>query len=89
VYLAVGCRIDTYIIRCIFRLPMHGIDIYHAWAFCVVRLDDLGNAKASKVGWAKRESHAPFVEAQLSQCNLPILWDSVGALYGSEPKCTR
>lgn len=35
------------------RLPTHGNDICHAWAFCIVRLDDLGNAKASKVGWAK------------------------------------
>lgn len=34
-------------------IPMRGLS-------AVVRLDSLGNAKASKVGWAKGESHASF-----------------------------
>ena len=40
------------------RLHAYGLDIYHAWAFSVVRLDDLGNARASSCGMGKGESHA-------------------------------
>ena len=61
----VSCRHIYIIMYSLLRL-MHGIAIYRAWAFCVVRLDDLGNAKASEVGWAKSESRAFFVRAQLN-----------------------
>ena len=47
------------------RLRAYGLDIYHAWAFSVVRLDDLGNARASTCGMGKGESHAfVFIEVQ-------------------------
>ena len=42
-----------------YYIPLRGLS-------AVVRLDDLGNAKASKVGWAAGESHAfLFIEAEL------------------------
>lgn len=60
------CRVLSYMyLTCggRMRLLTHGINICHAWAFCVVRLDDLGNARASTSGMGKGESHAfIFVE---------------------------
>lgn len=63
-----------YLIVCI-RLLTYGIDTYHAWAFSVVRLDDLGNARASTCGMGKGESHAfIFVEDRtIYKYNNPIL----------------
>ena len=57
---AVCCRICTPRAVVRLRLLAYGINICHAWAFCVVRLDDLGNARASTSGMGKGESHAFF-----------------------------
>lgn len=64
-YIALHAVTRCCICACVARMQplMHGNMniIYHAWAFSVVRLDDLGNARASSCGMGKGESHALFL----------------------------
>lgn len=49
-----------------------------AWAFCIVRLNSKGSAKAYDWGWTMRIPTLLFVEGKTNSLSFPILGDSIG-----------
>ena len=50
-----------------------------AWAFCIVRLNSKGSAKAYDWGWTRRIPTLLFIEGKTNLLSFPILGDSFGA----------
>ena len=63
-YVVPCCDLPYVHLSCMNGCSRVGVIYTHAWAFSVVRLDDLGNARASSCGMGKRRiPRFVFVEA--------------------------